>query len=415
MRTLVRCFDVASFMRTLPHSQALAAAIALLAVSRAFAQSPEPAIDAGVSAEDQALLKEMEAATQPKSPPPPPPPSLPARAASFFSNTFNPALSLNGLLLASATNDRAPAPADPKTGLAIQEVELQFLTNVDPYFSANLLLSLPGGRGIEVEEGYLVVTPQPYGLSFRAGKIKAPFGRENAIHTHALPFVDKSLVGTAVFGEEGLNEVSVEGSYLVPLPFYTLLTVTAMNGDNEALFASAHGEDLAGFGNLKSVLDLSDDATLEAGASYALGKNSASLLSQAAGAHLVFKWKPARAYTTRSLVVAVEGMLASRPTGMDEAAPPTPPHTSGFYGYAQWQLAQRWYVTGRFDYLRTSTVGAPVDETLRESAILVFAPTEFSALRLQASLTHPPGGGDPVIAGVLQANFTLGAHPAHAY
>jgi hypothetical protein len=53
--------------------------------------------------------------------------------------------------------------------------------------------------------------------------------------------------------------------------------------------------------------------------------------------------------------------------------------------------------------------------TWRESAILVFVPTEFSAVRLQASSTQPGPGMAPVIEAFLQVNFTLGAHPAHSY
>jgi hypothetical protein len=390
---------------------------ALAVATPSLAQGSAP--DAGISPADQQLLQEIEAA-QARTPPAPPPAAASqagpaARAANFFSNVFNPAMSVNGLFLASGTSQQDPAEGTIQNGVAIQEIEAQFLANVDPYFSANIILSLPGGEGIEVEEGYLLATPQPFGLSLRFGKVKVPFGRENPFHTHALPFINKSLVGEAVFGEEGLGEVGVEGSYLTPLPFYTLLTFSLLDGGNEVMFASPHSEDLAGFGGLKSVFDLTDDATLEAGASYVVGKNAAAQLSQVAGGHLVFKWKPARDATTSSAVVALEGMLASRPTREDEVEPPAPATTAGFYGYVQWQLDKRWFASARFDYLSQAAVGPEMDVTLRETAILVFAPTEFSALRLQASVTHPPGGGDPVFEGLLQANFTLGSHPAHLY
>ncbi len=52
---------------------------------------------------------------------------------------------------------------------------------------------------------------------------------------------------------------------------------------------------------------------------------------------------------------------------------------------------------------------------MRQSLVLVFAPTEFSAFRVQGSVIEPPGGGAAIIEGFLQANFTIGAHPAHAY
>ena len=52
---------------------------------------------------------------------------------------------------------------------------------------------------------------------------------------------------------------------------------------------------------------------------------------------------------------------------------------------------------------------------MREAALLVFAPTEFSAFRVQGSLTQPPGGAPLTFQAFLQANFTIGAHPAHSY
>lgn len=364
--------------------------------------------DAGLSEADQQLLKELEAAS---AKPDPKPDAKPGGPAGFFSNAFNPAMSVNGLLLGSATSVDAPGPDQVHTNIAVQEVELQLLANVDPYLSANVILAMPGGSGIEVEEGIVSVTAQPLGLQLRGGKMKLPFGRENTLHTHALPFVDKSLIGTAVFGEEGLNEVGGEVSYLVPVPWYLLLNLAVVAGDNAVLFASPDGRDLVGFAGMKHVFDLTDDATLELGASYAIGDNAARNVSQAIGAHAVFKWKPAAASTTSSAVVVVEGLYSRNPT------PDTPrgaqTDQAGLYAYAQWQLSQRWYLGARGDFLRPAAVDPKMD--FRQSAIVVFVPTEFSAIRLQGNVTEPGAGGPPIVEGFLQLNFTLGAHPAHAY
>ncbi|MBS1153945.1 MAG: hypothetical protein H6Q89_5643, partial [Myxococcaceae bacterium] len=364
-------------------------------------------VDGGVSADDEKLLKEIEAqAAAPAVP-------APAKAATggFFSNLFNPAMSVNGLLLGSVTSLDNPLPDQVQTGVRLQEVELQLAANVDPYLSANLILAIPDGEGIGIEEGIVSLTPQPWGFSFRGGKIKVPFGRENTLHTHALPFVDKSLIGTAVFGEEGLNEVGGEVSYLLPLPWYLLATVSVLGGDNEVAFHSPNGRDLAGFAGLKNVFDLTDDATLEVGASYAIGNNVDRQVSQAFGGQLVFKWRPASDATTHSAVVTVEALYSRVPRLDTPRGPQTDVY--GLYAYAQWQLAQRWYVGGRFEFLQPPGVDQPRD--LRQSAILVFVPTEFSAVRLQGNVREPGGGGDPIVEGFLQINFTLGAHPAHSY
>jgi len=387
----------------------------------AFAQAaPDGGVaDAGAppSAEDQKLLKEIEAAAAAPAngaaaPPEAtaPAPAEKAKASSFFSNVFNPAMSVNGLFLGSYSSEKHPPPGDAQTGMTAQEIEVQVLANVDPYLSANVVLSLPNGQPLGIEEGYLALTPQPLGIGLRAGQLKVPIGRENMTHTHALPFVDKSLVGTAVFGDGGLDEVGVEGTYLMPVPWYLLVTASVLNGDNAVAFKSPNGRHLAGFGALKNVFDLSDDATAELGASYVAGRNANLQISQVAGAHLVLKWKPASDSTTKSAIVTFEGMYSHVPTA---ATSDSSVDTWGFYSFAQWQLARRWYLGGRYEYLRPAAV-AP-QQSMRESAILVLAPTEFSAFRLQFSV-HQPGGSAPqVFEAFLQANFTLGAHPAHSY
>ncbi len=348
------------------------------------------------SPSDAALLKEIEAASAP--------PPVAKSASGFFSNTFNPAMSLNGLLLGSISSE-------DDASLEVQELELQFQANVDAYLSANVILAMPGGSGIEVEEGIVSVTAKPLGLNLRGGKMKLPFGRENVLHTHALPFVDKSLAGTSVFGDEGLNEVGGELSYLVPVPWYWLLSAAVVAGDNEVLFASPDGRDLAGFAGMKHVFDLTDDATLELGASYAIGDNAARNVSQAIGAHAVFKWRPAANASSSSAVVVVEGFFSRNPT------PDTPRGQEtdqiGGYVYGQWQLAQRWYLGARAEALRKQSAAPVID--LKQSAIAVFVPTEFSAVRLQGSVTEPGAGGNVIVEGFVQLNFTLGAHPAHAY
>lgn len=399
-------------MKTLLPVRALA--LVLLIASRALAQDPPGALDAGPSAEDLKLLEEIGAAGAPAAAPVAEPAPAPlARGSSPFSNVFNPAMSANGLVLGSLG---APPPGESgaRGTLALQELELQFLSNVDPYFSANIILTLPSGGSLDVEEAYLAAIPQLAGFGIRAGKIKAPFGRENATHTHALPFVDKSLVGDRVFGEEGLDQVSLEATRLLPLPWYSLLSLTAMDGRGQTYLGAPAEDSVAGFAGLRNVFDLTDDSTLEAGVSYAVGRGTDERAAQALGAHLIYKWRPGHDATNSSAQVVLEGLASREPFRLDKVTLLYLPRDPiGFYGYLQWQLTRGWYLGGRFEYLTDRAV--PTSQTMRQSAILVFAPTEFSAFRLQASATEPPGSSTPIFEGFLQANFTIGAHPAHAY
>jgi hypothetical protein len=392
-------------------------AVAAPAVAQeSSAPGPQAPASAEPSPADRALLREIEAASAPV----PSSANAPTAAngtgpastggSAAVSNIYNPAMSFNGLFLVNGSNRDGDRPR-ARLGLAVQELEIQLVANVDPYFAANVILTVPHGSGIELEEGYLTPSAEPLGLQARLGKIRAPFGRENAIHTHALPFIDKSLVGTAVFGEEGLSEVGGELSYLFPTPWYSLVTATVMSAENDAVFASPRPYDASGYAAWRNVLDVTDDATLDLGLAYALGNNAANELGQICGAHAVFKWRPARQARERELIIVAEGIYATRPnlpatSGTDQSV-------GGAYGYAQWRLTQWWYTAGRFDYLGYPNEARGIKR--RGSVILVFAPSEFSALRAQASASRRPDVHRLVYEGFLQLDFTLGAHPAHAY
>ncbi len=338
------------------------------------------------------------------------------------SNRFNPAISVNGLFLgrytdpasAGAPDEEAEAEgeeASAGTGMGIQEVEIQFLSNVDAYFQANLIAAMEAGDGIEIEEGYLQPFWQPGGLSFRAGKLKAIFGRENGLHTHALPLVERNLAGSSLFGDEGLGEFGVETSWLAPTPWYLTLTGQVLAGDND-FWASERGDDFVYLGSLRSLFDLNDDTTFEIGGFGAGGNDAFGTVASAAGGYAFLKWRPARRATTRGLALTVEWLYGNRRDPDPEAARPSI-NVGGGYGLLQARLARRWHVAGRFDYL-----GEPLEEAgiaRRGSALVAYAPTEFSAIRLQGSRTFPPFGEDPVDDLLLQFNFTIGAHPAHAY
>jgi hypothetical protein len=339
-----------------------------------------------------------------------PPASPPAKGTDLFSNLYNPAMSVNALFLASASSLRSPPVGAEPNALEVQELELQFLANVDPYFTANLMLSLPHGGAFGLEEGYVIPAARPLGLELRVGRLKVPFGRENVTHTHALPMVDRSLVGSAVLGD-GLTEDGVEVSWLTPLPWYAVVTASVLDGRNEVLFASPSSREKSGFAGIKNVFDLDDDTTLEADASYAVGHGDVEQLSQAVDGQLVLKWHPARNFRERELIVLAEAMWASHPNVV--ALPPAivGPSVAGAYALVQWRLAQRWISAARVDYVAGETSG----RARRASALVAFAPSEFSAVRAQLSAGQRPDVDRVVYEGLVQLNITLGAHPAHSY
>ena len=142
-----------------------------------------------------------------------------ASTISGASRAFNPALSLNGLFLgafsdrgdeaeAEAETDGEHAHAHAEEGLLVQEVELRLTADVDPYTRADGTLAFHDDE-VHFEEIFVDSHALPWGLGLRAGRFYVPFSRENTLHTHQLPFVQRSLHQQALF-EEGYADVGLE-------------------------------------------------------------------------------------------------------------------------------------------------------------------------------------------------------------
>jgi hypothetical protein len=340
-----------------------------------------------------------------------------------FPGLMNPSLSFNGLFLGSGEwvdgklskphlGEEAGEAAMPGagetygTGLNVQEMELQILSNVDPYLKANAVLSIPGTEGLEIEEGYVTLVSVPR-LLVNVGKIKEPFGRENATHTHALLTIDKSLIGQRVFGGEGLNDVAINAQYMLPTPWYSELTLGIDRGTNEVVMGSG---EVAGIGTMvhwKNLVDLSDDASLEIGLSGLTGLDAFDGRSMVGGVDVTLKSHGGGRHQFNRVIWQNEFLYMNRPGASEDAK------LGGLYSTLEYSLSRRWWVGGRFDY-----VGLPEPaeggRTLGATAIVVLAPTEFSALRVQAQRQFLPDG-HTVDSLTSQLNFTIGVHPAHSY
>ncbi len=352
-------------------------------------------------------------------------PGAPAEAqpppVQVFPGALNPQLSFNGLFLAGAQWDdgalttphlggEAGEAAFPGagetfgTGLNVQEMELQLRAAVDPYFNANVVLAIPGTEGIEVEEGYVQLVSIPR-TTITIGKIKEAFGRENLTHTHGLLTIDKSLVGQALLGGEGLNDVGVNAAFLLPTPWYSELLVSADRGSHEGLFNSGKPEGFGYLAHWKNLFEASYETSIELGLSGAAGLNDGDGLSKLGGVDVTVKSHGRGSRQFNRLIWQSEFMLLDR-EGADART------LGGVYSTVEYSLSSRVWLGGRYDYL--GIAGTEADKAQAATAIFVFAPTEFSAFRIQAQRQWAPGG-HTVDSVVGQLNFTIGAHPAHSY
>lgn len=335
---------------------------------------------------------------------------------------FNPDISVNFLGLyrngTAYSNDRSVSPYN---GLSLQEAEVYFSSNIDTYLKGVALFAMAedaGAWSIEPEEIYIETLSIPY-VTVRAGKFKLALGKHNQLHTHAFPFIDAPLAQQSITGDEGLNDAAISASALIPLPWFSELTVqgfalanTDLYGDPIAgtITASNQHGILARFRNL---WDLGSDATIELGASGAQGKNAFEGSTTIVGGDLTVKWRPAVGGKYQALAWSTEYLGANRRRRLDGGGEPDV-KLGGVSSYVQYQFAQRWWIQARAEILGTPKESARPLFT-KQSALVGFFPSEFSGLRAQYDFENDRARERKDHTFTLQYNITMGAHPAHLY
>lgn len=360
--------------------------------------------DSTQTAADSLLLKQLErqmgAAAQPSVP----------QAAPRTAPSTNPNISVIGDFRASYLT-----PARRHFESELHEAEISLQSVVDPYARADFFVALArdeesGEFGVELEEAFLTTQALPAGLQLKLGKFRGAFGKINAIHPHALPFIDAPNVYANYLGEEGLNDEGVSLSWLVPNPlnFYQELTLEATRGPAESVsFVASNADRFLYLAHLKNFWELSPNATLEFGFTGVTGQNDRAFTSTLGGLDLTYKWKPLRFNTYKSFVVQIEAVLSSKKNSREEKL-----RTWGMYALTTYQIGKRWFLSGRFDYANTPDDAAHVERAY--SGILGWNATEFQKAELQFKTTEANTFAH-VHEILLRSVFVIGAHGAHAY
>src|SRR5438874_11439472 len=186
---------------------------------------------------------------------------------------------------------------DPQQrGFNARNTELAFDGAVDPYFEgfANIVFKLDNDNEteVEVEEAFMQTTSLPFNLQLKAGQFFAAFGRLNPTHPHTWDFADTPLVNGLFLGPDGLRGVGAQGSWTLPLPWYSQLIFASQNGRGSTGFSfrnpgddgmffdrittdrEARGlQDFVWIPRFENSFNLSDTQTVLAGVSGAFGSN----------------------------------------------------------------------------------------------------------------------------------------------
>jgi hypothetical protein len=298
--------------------------------------------------------------------------------------------------------------------LFLNETEVSLQATVDPYIRGDFFLSFgrnpeTGQYGVEVEEGYLTTLSLPARLQLKAGRFRSAVGRLNTVHPHALPFIDMPNAYVNYFGEEGLKDEGLSLSWLMPTKaFYQELLFQVTSGYSESpSFARSDKNRLLYVSHLKNFFTINDDNTLEIGLTGISGANDSARVTNMAAADITYKWKPVKLNTYHSLTWQSELFFNHANLAENFSV-----NSFGMYSFLQYQLAKRWFLTGRYDYGQK-----PYDKTIKENAFSLTAgwyATEFSKLEFETKTTD-----DNIDKRFYQAwlrwIFVIGAHGAHQY
>ena len=341
-----------------------------------------------------------------------------AQTSSMFSNLANPAIGANALF----TGQAAPN-LDQAYGLNFDEVELSFISVVDPYwtFSGNIVFA--GDGTVDPEEIWARSTNIP-ALQLKLGKLRGTFGRHGLLHPHAFPFVQAPIVMANTIGEEGFTDAGLEAAWLTPLPWYAELTgglyqAIAADPERPLDFGSTRHDNLPYLGHFKNQFDLSDATTLELGLSALQGRGSDAHLHSALGADLTFRNVPAKSSNRRGWILQGEYLQKGSTPGGDYIR-----EQDGGYASFQYRLSQVWWMGVRGEQARDSFTDFVVDgagtplpaRVTRASVNVAWAPSEFSFVRFEYSHANADAGVHPTDDRLMiQLSYTIGYHPAHAY
>lgn len=313
----------------------------------------------------------------------------------------------------------------------LRTVEMELLNAVDPYAEARAIISLENQAGgefsVDAEEAYglikrlPILEDAPLGLKLKIGKFRAPFGVNNKIHMHDLPWTTRPLavakyLGTehGEFFESGYNPTGIDLDFFLPnpIPQSTLeMNADVVRSGEVGLSLGQSGTQPAYIGHLTWSEDWSNEHLLLLGVSAydENGMNQTRLF----GADLTYKWAPSENRESHSFVAGGEFYTGKHST-IDTTSKEISQSPYGWYTYLQYQTSYWIYLGVRYDWVKE-----PANDQLVTRAVagyLSYYTTEF--LRFRLGIEHRMSdipAEDNLTTGLFEVNFVFGSHPTEPY
>ncbi len=335
--------------------------------------------------------------------------------------SLNPDLSVVGDIRLFSHNDSLRSDESGEFNLSAPEMELVIAGYLNPYARADAVIAWHEGANAEVEEIYAtILRGLPLGMNLRAGKYLLEFGRLNSVHPHAYSFIYQPLPHTEYFGEEGLRDMAIRASFVLPTgKVYTELMGAVLKGDLFEIHEHEHEADTSleeetgdkvnpgFFGRLTASIPVSEYSELALGGSVVTGiyDPHENLRAFLFGADIKFKWKPNR---NQSLTIEAEGLLSNRKTEEFDTV-----RAYGGYGYIDYRFRQKYNLGGIIEYAQNK-LDSEFD-TWRVAGFVGFAPVEETSLLRFVGNWTKPSDRKGYWSLTMQLVFSLGPHQPHNF
>ena len=327
----------------------------------------------------------------------------------YSQTTVNPDISVIGDLIGTTDGKT--------TDFSSSGIELAMQGYVNPFAKAFIYLHKHNDESpIELEEAYLSVERGlPLNLGARFGKMRPDFSKINPEHMHTYYYILPSTAVQNILGEEMWSAFGLEVNSLLPLPWYSNLSVGVFQSsislehhhhDEEEEHQEEHEDDheedteevsKAFSGRLSHFFDLNSVTHLELGTSYYLELEKTD--NYIFGGDFKFKWRPD---TYRSLTI--QGDYFNKHRHDDEII-------NAGYIWTNYQFNRVWNVGLIYDFTDD------LDEETYNSigAFVGFSPAEESSVfRFRVNQEHH-GDEDPNLTFVAQIIWSLGPHKPHQF
>jgi len=361
----------------------------------------------------------------------------------YGQTTTNPDISAVGDFRVYSHNDDSRANEVEELNIGDPEFELNIGGYLNPYSRADVVIGWHPEHDAEIEELYATVERGlPLDAGLRVGKYLLEFGRLNPVHPHAYSFIKRPLPHAAFFGEEGLADVAVRPSFLIPTgDAYTEIMAGLLKGDALAGHEHEHGDGEEGqehegeeeepkrglgfFGRATSSFALGDATELSFGASAVNAVHEMhehedepveELRTWLIGGDVNYQYRPNR---NTALHIEAEAIVrtAEPSEGSDNLT------SYGGYGYVDYRFRQQYNVGGIFEYTKLEELHEHEGEepeihqcdTWRAGLFVGWAPIEETSLVRLAGHWTEPDEGEGFWELTMQFVVSLGPHKPHNF